>query len=144
MIDSIQFHNQAELAKANSEIYNVIKIQNFVRELLKTSNNKEILRYVIQLYPSIVSPEQAQQDIEKAFSKKYRLNGEPLFSDNESPMIRVRMAFANQQQQKSLLPELIKNETSLSTHATCFVLNEISPTTIDDSVRNILSQFMIP
>ncbi len=144
MINSIQFHSQADLVEANNEIPNIIKIQNFMQDLLITSKNKEILRYVIQLYPSIVPPKQAQQDIEKTFGKKYMMNAESLLSGKDSALLKLRMAFSSQEQQRILLPSLITNDaTSLFSHTTCFVLNEISPASIDDSVRDILRQHLM-
>lgn len=118
---------------------NIIKIQNFVRDLLYHSKDETILRYAIRLYPSITTPKQARQDVEKALTRKdLKYLKPPLFSDNEKMQMNVELTFTNKEQQREYLPLLIKKNKSNEAfgHYLCFILYYLAPEDVDESVKS--------
>lgn len=138
IINSTHMQQQGRLIRTTDQSSNIIMIQNFVRNLLYQSKNEIILKHAIQMYPSIVTPEQARYDIDKAFAREdVKKLVKPLLSDNEKMFVILQLAFANKNQQKMYLPALIEKNTSseLFNHYLCFMINDMSPNEIDETVR---------
>lgn len=144
LVDMLHFKDPVELNEMNKQVANVSKVQNFIRELLYKSNNKEVIKYIIQVYPSIVSPQDAQREIQAVIAK-INENNNGLLTEEEKMLTLLRLALATPEQQKNLLPLLIEQYQSYSlfAHSLCFLLADMSPKQLDHSIKEKIAHQLV-
>ncbi len=132
---------QDDISVLNSEIDNVIQAQNFMRDVLLNNQKPEILRFVVQMYPSITTPDQAEQDINLFYQRK---DMQKLLSDKEKALLQLRMAFSTPQTQSTRLPDMIAaNKHNVEfRHALCFTLNNVPMQNISQDIKSSARNYL--
>ena len=144
LIDILYFNNQIDHHKLNNnELRNVIEMQNFMRELLYQEKDKDILKYIIQLYSSIVPASDMQRDIQAALARAEAIDSN-LFTTGEQTMLSLSTAFASPKQQRNLLPSLIaKNQSNdLFLFTLCSFLSDMKSIQVDNDIKQIVADLL--
>lgn len=85
---------QNDIQIVNQEKKNFVLGQRFIRELLMMNQDKPVLRYILQMYPTVVTAAQADQDIE-LFFQRTDIRTHEILDKKENDLLQVRLAFAN-------------------------------------------------
>lgn len=145
LVELLYVRNQPGLPSEEEQLPNIIKVQNFFRDLLYQCKNPDHLNYAIRLYPSIASPSDAERDIQYALSRKdiKNLHGN-ILTEEELIMTELSVAFMTRDQQKKLLPQLIQKYKANRqfSHSLCFMLSHMSPDKIDNSIKEKLANLL--
>lgn len=126
----------------------VTSIQQFFKELLSTATERKILRVLVQLYPNIVPPDQAEADITAALNRPMAQSSDPLFTEGEEMTHQLWLAFSSEKQQAIKIPALLNKARSsgnkqLFASKLCSILKNISPDAISEKSRRSLSKYLL-
>src|SRR3990167_1757078 len=146
LVASIQVKNESDIERVKNQVANVTKIQHFLHDLLFQNADVTMQKFLIQMYPTVVPAERAHEDISQVLNK-HGLSAS-LLSVRAKKMLELHAAFSTAEQQRQQLPDLISQYTEgdqadLWKQTLCFVLNDMSPTWIDDSVRKLLADVLV-
>lgn len=136
--------SQDDINVLNSEINNVAQGQSFIRDVLLQNKNPEILKYVAQMYPSIVTPDQAEKDMALFYQRSDVPELNRLLSQRDRTLSRLRIVFATQQQQSRRLTGLLADNANdaVFKQSLCAVLSSVPAQWLAPDVKQPLRKFL--
>lgn len=133
-------HDLLNTMPGNNAVNNIIMIQNFTRDILYQTKEKELLKYTLQLYSSIMPPENSRHDIQEIINKK---ENSDLLSEKDKALLEVDAIFSNASQMELYLKPFIDSLSKIKLHAICFKLANFDPSLLNEKNKNTLKHFLL-
>jgi len=87
LTEILHFESKSDYIKVqNKEVTAVIEIQKFMRDILLNENDKEVVKYIIQFYPYIVTTSDSQRDIQSSLERIENIDKD-LFTESEKTLL---------------------------------------------------------